>query len=294
MSSLTATAYPQRGAAYVTVDWTGSPAVSGISLVRVTPDGVQTSVRNSPFVLTSGRGVAWDTELPLNTVVFYIASSPQVTGTLTSGSITVTGYGWLGDPLQPTLDAPLTGSMRAVTAPPTSTAACDTTTGIGLEAIGGRRYPSITGVFNIIGASRPRTIGQVQPDFASELRFITKQTSDDELIRALILTGDLLCVRLDPTLLYGWATSTYGVGYISRDDAQDLRPALDQMNWPNREWVLPFYISDAPTDTADGGFGGNNVGVTGATYGDLFATGKTYQNVVTDAVTYQQVAQGTF
>jgi hypothetical protein len=280
MSSLTATGYPVRGAAYVTVDWTGSPAVSGVSIVRVTPDGVQTAVRNTPFVLTAGRGVAWDTELPLNTVVFYIASSPQATGILTSNSITVTGYGWLGDPLQPSLDAPLSASMKTVSAPPTAAAACDTGTGIALEAFGDRKYPSITGVFGIIGASRPR--------------LITKQTSDDELVRGLILSGDILCFRLDPTLLYGWATSTYGVGYISRDDIGNLRPSLDQMNWPNREWVLPFFISDTSADTGDGGFGGNNVGVTGATYADLAAGGRTYQNVITDAVTYQQVAQGTF
>jgi hypothetical protein len=213
---------------------------------------------------------------------------------LTSNSITVTGYGWLGDPLQPTLDVPLSASVEAVSAPPTAAAACDTSTGVALESLGDRKYPSVTGVFSIIGTSRPRTIGQVQPDFSSEVRLITKQTSDDELVRALILTGDLLCLRLDPTLLYGWATTTYGVGYISRDDIGNLRPELSQMNWPNREWVLPFFISDMPTDTGDGGFGGNNVGVTGATYADLAAGGRTYQNVITDGVTYQQVAQGTF
>lgn len=294
MGTVTASALPSRGAASIVVDWTSSPSVSGISLVRVTPDSVQTAVRNSPVVASVGRAVFWDAEMPLNTVIYYIASSPQVTGTLTSNSITVSGYGWIGDPYQPALDAVMAQNVRMVTGPPTSSEVCDAGTGITIGRIGDQRFNSLNGVFSIIGARRPRIISQIRPDYSSQITFETKQTSDSALLNALFGTGDVLCVRLDPTLLYDWAPDTYGVRYINAMQVDKIRPGLDQMNWPNREWVVPHDVVDAPTDTGDGQLGGNGIGVTGSTYTDLAAGGRTYQNVVTDGVTYQQVALGTF
>lgn len=272
----------------IVIDWSGIPGVDEVNVYRVTPDGVRTLVRGSPALLSGGFAVFWDTEAPLNTVIYYVVTSPDSTLVLTTNSTTLTetAYGWLRDPVHPSNDIHLTSFTPGGTGHP-----CSSATAIGFKSLADEDYDDATGVFNIINASRPVTVAQLRKDLTSNLALVTRQLTDRALLLTLLSQGSNLLLQFANTT-YGWATDTYASDYITVANVKSARPPSTHMTTAEREWSLPIQASDPPANDSTGHLGGNAVGVPGATWADLLASGQTWAAHLATGNTWMMTAEG--
>jgi len=275
-----------QGCVLVVIEWI-APGVTSVTLTRVHPDGTTYEVRNSPVVLTDGTAVFWDCEAPLNTDVYYIASSAQSTLTITTSTVNVveTEYGWLRDPLNPSVDVHLIDNTSA------DDPACDGESAVVFSALDTEAYESRTGVFSIVGAARPRTVSGVRGDVTSTLTLVSRQLADRAALSLLLASGRDLLLQLS-TVDYGWATETDASDYITVGNVRSGRVNGVDMRQPSRVWQLPFSVVNAPADVSDGTVGSNNVGAVGARWDDLTASGLTWSQLAAEGVSWTEVSQG--
>ncbi|MCW6003859.1 hypothetical protein K1W54_04580 [Micromonospora sp. CPCC 205371] len=287
MPSLTATPHPEVGAIVVTIDWSDVPAMTGAGILahlyRNYPDSTQIEVLGSPAYLSAGIAVFWDTIAPLDTPVFYTASSPATGTILTSSTVTVTGtgQGWLKDPAEPVNDI-LLDTCPTRTCPNTST-------GVSFQNLGQGQFASASGVFPIIDARRPRTVAQRRKDRTSTLTVLAHSIADALRVEDILVSGRNLFLQL--AARYGWASRTWNGDYIAVGDATEDRPPVANQTYPQRTWQLPFAVARAPFVPTNQS-GGNGVGVSGATYGDATATGRTYAQRTATGNTYAMSSRG--
>jgi hypothetical protein len=287
MSSLTATPHPDVGAVVITINWSDVPAMVGsgklAALYRQYPDGTQTEVLGSPAYLSGGYAVFWDTMAPLDTTILYTATSPIVTGSLTSASIAVTGVGqgWLKDPAQPVNDI-LLATCPDPTCPNIST-------GVSFQSLGQGQFASASGVFPQIDAARPRTVAQLRKARTSTLAVMSHSLDDILAVEDILASGRNLALQL--AARYGWAHRYWNIDYIAAGDANEDRPAVANQTYDQRTWSIPFALARAPfVQTLR--VGGNGIGVNGATYGDATATGRTYAQRTATGNTYLMSSRG--
>jgi hypothetical protein len=264
-----------------------------IRIYRVTPDGVRTELRGSPFsteqvtaTSTSGQAVAWDGEAPFDTNVFYEMTSncsSIVEATSNTVNLASGGVGWLRDPVDPTRN--FTIELAAYFDE------CVDEDTIVFSGLGNPTYDSASGVFDIIDSRRPTTISQTRKNYASSLTLTSFSLDDILTLEDIFDPGRILMLSL-PTS-YGWALRSYGSDYITVGDVQQSYLGVDQ-GVTCRVWGIPFRLSYAPVDTSEGGTGGNGIGGGDATYDALAASalGLTYNSLIASGETYFQVAQG--
>jgi hypothetical protein len=259
------------------------------TLVRVTPDGTRTPVRNSGVMASGAQALFWDDEAPLNTTVFYTfgndASSIYATGNSNSVIITGTGgeIGWLKDPVIPSNDIVLNFSAHPAQL-------CATGTAISLAALGDETYADSDGEFDLINAARPLITTMVRNDIVSSAVLVSQQLSDITALRAIFASGRPLLLQMLTT--YGWAIATYGSDYIHVRDVTMNRPALQDFRHPQRVWNLPFAVCNTPASGQTGQVGSNGIGVGHATYAAMKASNSTYAQLKADLITYTSLAQG--
>jgi hypothetical protein len=250
---------------------------------RVYPDGTQTEVLGSPAYLSGGLAVFWDTVLPLDTAIFYRATSDDSATTLTSNTITVTGtgQGWLKDPAQPVNDI-LLDVCPDRTCPNTST-------GVSFQSLGQGQFASASGVFPQIDAARPRTVAQLRKARTSTLALLSHSLDDGLAVEDILASGRNLALQL--AARYGWAPRLWNIDYIAVGDVNEDRPNVSNQTYVQRSWAIPFAVARAPF-VATHQSGGNGIGVNGATYGDATATGRTYTQRTATGNTYLMSSRG--
>lgn len=263
-----------------------------LHLYRVTPDGVETEVRGSPFytedptaATTSAVATMWDNEAPFDVDIFYRLYSDCGTLLVISNTVNLAsgGDGWLRSPSDPTLNLRIV--MDAFFDE------CVEVDTIVFSGLGAREYANASGIFDIIDDRRPVTVSQIRKNYASELALTSFTLDDVDGLEDIFDAGRILMLSLPTT--YGWAHRTYGSDYITCDDITQQVIGVDQQV-TTRMWNIPFRLSYAPVDTDEGGIGGNGIGGGGATYDDLAASvlGTTYNSLTASGETYVQVAQG--
>lgn len=289
MPTATATADQTYGAVRIVVDFSDTPAATGCAttLVRVTPDGTQTPVRNSPIYLSGNQGVFWDDEAPLNTSVFYITANVCVTGIGTSSSVSVTGtggeIGWLKDPLIPANDVPLSFTLHP-------NQLCSTVSGVGIVGFGDPTRPDADGEFDIINSKYPIITSMKRRSQRLDLTFVSLAHADILRVENILDSGRVLLLQVPTT--YGWGLASYGSEYVHVKDVIIGRPSLQDFRHQQRVWTLPVTLTLAPADTGDGQTGSNGIGVGHSTYAAMKASGLTYAQLNATGKTYIQLAQG--
>lgn len=291
MPSLTATPHPDIGAVVVTINWADVPAMTGAGILahlyRREPDGTPTEVLGSPTYLSGGIAVLWDTVAPLDETILYTATSPAVTGTLLSASITVTGtgQGWLKDPAQPVNDI----LLNTCPFPACPLDVDNDDESVSFLRLGQAQFASASGVFPIIDAARPRTVAMTRKARTETLAILSHTLAAEARVEDILASGRNLFLQLQRK--YGWAWRRWGGDYIAVADVTEERPPSANMTRPHRAWGLPFTLGRAPF-VPTGLSGGNGVGVNGATYGDATATGRTYAQRTATGNTYLMSARG--
>lgn len=280
-NSATAVVDNSYGSALVTIDFSSSPAATGLGatvcLTRNYPDGTTAAVRGSCALLAAGMAVFGDTELPLGTPIFYTATCPQVAGvTLTSNTVTVTGNGasvggFLKDPVNSSFDFPLVNLVPLRTG-------CEATTGVGISSWDTEAFDPTSGIFPTVGDARPRVIAQVRHDATGQLTLVTTQYTDYTLLKNILASGRTLLLQVYPGTALGWGISSFGSDYIAVGSVLSARMPSQDMRHSQREWQLPITLVSAPSGIANL-YGGNNVGVRGATWRDLKVSGLTWRQL---------------
>lgn len=239
------------------------------TLLRVYPDGTTSVVRGSPFVLSDCTAVLYDTEAPLNTSIFYRATTTGGSDVTDSNSVTIESGddGWLKDPLHPTSDLKLDNC--AVHSPQ----CISTDANVFFQYLDTESYASASGVFGVVDSARPITVAQTRKDQQSTLGIVSRKLSDIIRIRTLLSPGSPLFLQLPSR--YGWGITTWASDYLQVYDDSANRLGRD-MGKPYRAWTMPFTASRIPADVNNGLTGGGVLAPLGFTYGDSTATGRTY------------------
>lgn len=275
------------GTANYSLTVTGTPGE--MNLYRQTPDGVQTEVRGSPSALSDGQAVFYDTEVPLETAVTYVMTSPYVTGgPFVSNSVTVTGtgYGWLGDPLQPTLDLQLVDDNPG-------NSGCNDANAIVLSALSDDElYTNGSALFDVTDKARPRNVARQRKAPKTQLVLVAKTLDAIRSVKTLLQSGRVLVLRLRPSRGLGWAYETYGVDSIAVGDVHLLRVNTEARSRPARGFELDVAVATPQADVNENLWMGNNIGVTTYTVGDLTAAGFTVTGLAATGDTVLDLAQG--
>lgn len=272
------------------VAWISQP----VRLYRVTPDGVASEVRGSPFntfqptaAAATAIATVWDNEAPLDTSLIYrLTSACNSAAVVTGGPATLlgSGGGWIRDPLDPSVNI-------FIDFKDTQFNDCDATLRVEWLGWDPRVSRNASGVFDVVNAARPLTTSMTRKRYESAFYFATKTLDDVDKMEAIFARGRILLVSL-PTE-YGFGRP-YGTDYITVSDLVEANADTNDFGTPFRTWEVPFQLSLAPPDTSEGLTGSNGIGGGGATYADMTASaiGITYATTTATGLTYQQLAQG--
>lgn len=205
---------------------TGAPALTSTTVLRINPDGSQSTVRTvdgNPLVLsTSGSnqvGLAYDYEMPLGAAVQYTTTT---TPTAVSAAVTVTSAAaWLVHVGVPSLSRTI--RVREMG---------DRTRKVAQAVLApmGRRYP----VALTDGARKASTYA---------LTLMTVSDSDRSDLRALLDDAGVLLLNVPATKSWGVTSE-----YVAIGDATEGR-ILQYGPEQRRAWTLPCTVVDRP----DGG-----------------------------------------
>lgn len=269
------------------IDWIDIPAVTKARILRypATYDAqayVPTTVRSfQPLIvndgyslytmLSHGKAVFYDFEAPLDQPITYVTDSIQNVATASTIATlpSVTGVGWLIDPLRPYLNLALSldGSMNK--------AECTAVRGVYFAGLAGRKRAADSQVFEVPGALRPVAAYGPRKDYTSQVRLATRQLADRDAVDAILATGTPLLLQL---------TAEYGENdqYMQLGDVQTDRLGPD-MRKPYRVFQVPYAVVDSPE--------GESQGAVGTRWRDLCQTYSTWGAMKADRVTWQELAR---
>lgn len=157
------------------------------------------------------------------------------------------------------------------------------------KALDAEEYTSASGVFDIVNSKHPDVVGMTRKEFNSTLVLVSRRLSDIVALREILSPGTPLILSL-PTI-YGWGVDTFGLDWIQVGDVASSRLGSD-MRKPYRTWTLPFAVVDEGVAYPSDQVGGNNIGVAGATWGDLAASGQTWGQHLLTGNWWIDTAQG--
>lgn len=254
MATLTATPEPAYGR--VLLELSGFATATAVDVTRTGPSGmVVTVARGKDFLLTSGAGVLYDYETPLDLPYHYDAVQSQPVGGTEGASsedvVLVTGdLSWLKDPGYPSYNM----AIPVVTNIPQLT------------------RPSRAGVFNILDRRNPVVVTAIRQGAVGTLECHTLNDAQRRSMVDILARGTVLLLQ---------TPSAYGFGsqYVVVDDVVEARVGLAME--PARRWTLPFRVVDRPTDYDKAVLGRTwrDVKTAYATWGDLKASGKTWRQL---------------
>ncbi len=291
MPSITAIAEPSFGRVRLEVDFSDTPAATylhvhrGLAAGPVHGASTELRVHGVTADLTDafgiwpmkrasgGRAVFYDTELPLDTPVYYRADSSQAltTASATAGPVTIASNGavWLKDPIRPANDVQVTLATNV------SDPTCDPSTGLYVVGFEPSSYVSASGRFAVEDAVNPVVATRLRRNSTSSFVIISRQLADRDRMRRLLATGDVLFLQTPPS---------WGYGDIYRDvgEVTENRLARDHRK-PWRQWVMPFAVTDSPP--------GLQFGVDGARFMDLCDVYATWGAATTAGKTWLDVYQ---
>jgi hypothetical protein len=222
--------------------------------------------------LSDGRAVLYDTELPLDTPVWYRLDTSQVLSAAFDdvGSVTVASSGmvWLKDPVRPAHD--LSATVPAGVSDPT----CDPTSGVYVVGFDPSQYRSASGQFPVEASPYPSVAARPRKGPTFGLTLVTRLLTDRDRLRTLLSSGGALLMQTPAE----WG---YGDMYVDVGDVTEGRLARDHRK-PWRLWTLPLVQTSQPP--------GLQFGVDAArwqdlcdvypTWGDVEAAGKTWVDVL--------------
>lgn len=291
MPTLTAIAEPTFGRVRLELDFSDTPAATYLHVHRglaagpvhgvadvvrlhgVTADLVDAFGTWTLKRASNGRAVFYDTELPLDTNVYYRADTSQAlsTASATAGPVNIASGGnvWLKDPIRPAHDIQVT--LSAHVSDPT----CDPTAGIYFVGFEGSGYASGSGRFTVEDAVYPVVAARKRRGLTSSFVLVSRLLADRDRVLRLLAPGDPLLLQTPPS----WG---YGDMYLDVADTQESRLARDHRK-PWRQWVLPFARIDRPA--------GLSFGVDGARWQDLCDVYATWGDITTAAKTWIDVFQ---
>lgn len=263
-AGLVATAVP--GASYValTLTW---PGVAYATVSRVAPDGTVVPVRNGePATLSGGVWTGPDYEAPLDTSVYYTATTVQTSGTVTSTGVTLYSQGeyWLKHPGHPNLNQQVFPALNHV-----ATLTRDVK----------------QGVYNILGRADPIVITSANRYLpTSQILLMTATDAQRRALVALLSDGQTLLFQAPSGDANGDQSGYVAVGKY--DEARIGYTITDRL------WTLPITYTGRPAgmtlagQTANGiiptpgNAGGASSGSGGS--GSSGAAGGTWADVVSD------------
>lgn len=273
------------------VTWISDP----VRIFRtISATGEETEVRGSPVftgqALASGPAayaVMWDGEAPFDESIYYSlksACSDDEVAVTSPTSLEDEGRGWLRDPVDPTLNVSfeMEGFFDE----------CVDQDVIVFSGLDAREYPNASGIFDHINARKVIGVAMTRKNLGLALTLTSFSLNDIDSLEAILDSGRVLLLSLP--VEYGWARATFGTEYIAIFDVTQSLLGVDQ-RVTTRVWTIPFRTADEPTDTSEGGNGGNGIGGGDATYEALAASalGNTYGLLTLSGLTYLDVAQGT-
>lgn len=242
--------------------------VHGVTADQVDAFGTWTMKRAS-----NGRAVFYDTEMPLDTDVYYRADSSQAlsTASATAGPVNLASDGavWIKDPIRPAND------LKATLVRDPIDPACSVNGGLYVVGFGDNQYASASGRFEVEDNPYPAVATRLRKQFTSSLVLVTKQLTDRDALRRLLLTGDVLFIQSPSS----WG---YGDMYIDVSDVAENRLDRDH-RVPWRQWQLPFAVTERPP--------GLQFGVDGARWQDLCDVYATWGAITAAAKTWTDVFQ---
>ena len=214
-----------------------------------------------------------------------MAAYTAASNSVSSGSVTITASpdGWLKSPTTPTLD------IRIDNCEVHSPDCLNENQLVFFKALETEEYESASGIFPIVNAPRPIVVSQVRKDLTTTLIIVSRRLEDITAIRNLLSSGEILTLSL-PTI-YGWGIESFGLDWVAVGTDTSARIAID-MRKPYRLWTLPLVVVDPSVAYPTLGVGGNGVGVTGFTWGDLAASGQTWGVHAATGNTWLDTAQG--
>ena len=289
MPTLTATAEPTFARVRLELDFSDTPAATYLHVHRglaaapahgvtdvVRLHGVTADLTDAFGTWTlkrasNGRAVFYDTELPLDTPVYYRADSSQALSTAgaNAGPVTIASDGaiWIKDPVRPAHDL-----MATVVRDPVDPA-CNPAGGLYFIGFDGDNYSSASGRFNVEDSPYPIVASRPRREATSSLVLVTKQLTDRDALKRLLMTGD-------PLLLQTPATWGYGDIYVDVAEVSVNRLARDHRK-PWRQWSLPFALVEQPVGLQFGVDGARWMDLCDvyATWGAITAAGKTWLDV---------------
>lgn len=289
MPSLTAIAEPTFGRVRLELDFSDTPAATYLhvhrGLAAAPAHGVEPVVRLHGVTAdqtdafgtwtmkraSNGRAVFYDTELPLDTPVYYRADSSQLLSVAgaNAGPVTIASDDaiWIKDPIHPAND------LRATVVRDPIDPACNVNGGVYVVGFGDASYGSRSGRFTVEDSPYPIAATRLRGEATSSLVLVTKQLADRTAMKRLLATGGVLFVQTPAT----WG---YGDMYIDVADVNENRLDRDH-RVPWRQWQLPYAVVEQPP--------GLQFGVDGArwrdlcdvyaTWGAITAAGKTWTDV---------------
>jgi hypothetical protein len=199
------------------------------------------------------------------------------------GGIQASPDGWLKNPVMPTLD------IRIDNCEVHSPDCLNSEQLVFFKALETEEYESASGVFPVVNATRPIVVSQVRKDLTTSLIVVSRRLEDITAIRTLLASGEVLTLSLP--VVYGWGIETFGTDWVHVGTDSASRLGVD-MRKPYRLWTLPLILVDPTLSYPTLQTGGNNIGVSGSTWGDLAAAGQTWGTHAATANTWLDTAQG--
>jgi hypothetical protein len=288
--TLTAIPEPSFGRVRLEIDFSDTPAATHIhvhrSLDNTPVHGVDPVVRMYGVLdeftdafgtwdlkrLSNGRAVLYDTELPLDTPVWYRADTSQVLSTAfdDDGSHTVASSGqvWLKSPIWPAHD--IAATVPAGVSDPT----CDPTSGVYVVGFEPSQYASANGQFPVEASPYPAVTSRTRKGKTFGMVLVTRLLADRDRMLTLLGTGSPLLVQTPAT----WG---YGDMYVDVGDATEGRLARDHRK-PWRQWTLPLVQIARPAGLQYGVDAARWLDLCDvyATWGAIEAAGKTWFDVL--------------
>lgn len=291
MPTLTAVQEPTFGRVRLELDFSDTPAATYLHVHRglaagpahgssdvVRLHGVTADLTDAFGTWTmkrasNGRAVFYDTELPLDTNVYYRADTSQAlsAASATAGPVNIASDGaiWIKDPIRPAHD------LKATVVRDPIDPACNPAGGLYVVGFEGDSYASASGRFAVEDNPFPVVATRPRREATSSMVLVTKQLTDRDALKRLLMTGDVL-------LLQTPATWGYGDIYIDVADVNDNRLSRDHRR-PWRQWTLPYARAEQPP--------GLQFGVDGARWQDLCDVYATWGDITTAAKTWFDVFQ---
>jgi len=228
-------AEPCRGAVLLRLTW---PQVRTAHLIRLEPDGTQTTVSATEGVMVCGTWVGLDHEVPLDQACVWRATSPESQEVLTTPEaigVPSGGRAWLRHLSRPGLSRPIRVAIR-----PT------------------QRRAARRGIYYLAGRPDPMVVTDLRAGDEGSMGIYVESDIESVAIRALLADGSVLLLSCPAA----WTGPRQL--YISPGDV-DLTPAARVVTEAGEYMTLPYVVVQRPDLPA--------VSTPGATWADVSRLG---------------------